>query len=91
MMKKVSKISFYTGSREELLPGFTPKFPYISSCSDITKYPGHFCPWHWHPAVELFYLKHGPIEYNSRTENSSPGMLRRYDQLQCSAYDKAGS
>ena len=65
MMKKVSKISFYTGSREELLPGFTPKFPYISSCSDITKHPGHFCPWHWHPAVELFYLKHGPIEYNT--------------------------
>ena len=57
MMKKVSQISFYTGSREELLPGFTSKFPYISSCSDITKHPGHFCPWHWHPAMELFYLK----------------------------------
>lgn len=56
MMKKVSQISFYTGSREELLPGFTSKFPYISSCSDITKHPGHFCPWHWHPAMELFIL-----------------------------------
>ena len=65
MMKKVSQISFYTGSREELLPGFTSKFPYISSCSDITKHPGHFCPWHWHPAMELFYLKQGSLEYNT--------------------------
>ena len=64
-MKKVSQISFYTGSREELLPGFTSKFPYISSCSDITKHPGHFCPWHWHPAMELFYLKQGSLEYNT--------------------------
>lgn len=62
-MKMISRIEFHTGSKEERLPGFTPDFPYISSCVDVNKYPGKFCPWHWHQAVELFYIESGALEY----------------------------
>ena len=30
-MKRIRGIEFHAGSREELLPGFAPDFPYIAS------------------------------------------------------------
>ena len=30
-MKDISTIQFHTGSKEEVLPGYTPEFPYIAS------------------------------------------------------------
>lgn len=50
-MKTVQKIEFHTGSKEELLPGFTDEFPYIASRVELDKYTGRYVPWHWHRAV----------------------------------------
>lgn len=62
-MKKIEQILFHTGSQEELLPDFWPDFPYIASRAELDKYIDHFVPWHWHKAVELFYVESGEIEY----------------------------
>lgn len=64
-MKTVQKIEFHTGSKEEILPGFSDDFPYIASRAELDKYPGRFVPWHWHRAVELFYMESGSVEYNT--------------------------
>lgn len=62
-MRKISKIEFHIGSKEELLPDFMSDFPYIASQSDLSRYPECLVPWHWHKAVELFYLESGSLEY----------------------------
>lgn len=62
-MKNIQSIEFHTGSKEELLPDFMGDFPYIASRSEIDKYIGRFVPWHWHKAVELFYMESGNLEY----------------------------
>ncbi|RGZ01776.1 AraC family transcriptional regulator [Clostridium sp. AM58-1XD] len=62
-MRDVQSIEFKTGSKEEVLPGFTSAFPYISSCARVNKYIGGHVPWHWHKAVELFYIQNGELEY----------------------------
>lgn len=62
-MKSVQRIEFHTGSKEELLPGFAPDFPYIASRAELDKFMGRFVPWHWHKTVELFYLESGALEY----------------------------
>lgn len=64
-MRNVQSIEFHTGSKEELLPDFTSSFPYIASRSQIDKYVGRFVPWHWHRAVELFYMESGSLEYST--------------------------
>lgn len=62
-MKNISTIEFYSGTKEELLPGFAPDFPYIATRAELDKYREGFVPWHWHKTVELFYMKSGGIEY----------------------------
>lgn len=62
-MKNIQSIEFYTGSKEELLPGFSNDFPYIASRSELDKYIGRRVPWHWHRTVELFYMESGSLEY----------------------------
>lgn len=64
-MITVQKIEFHTGSKEEVLPGFSDNFPYIASRAELDKYPGRFVPWHWHRAVELFYMESGGVEYST--------------------------
>lgn len=64
-MLEVTHIQFQNGSREEHLPGFTPEFPYIASRAQLHRYPGQFCPWHWHRPVELFYMQSGTLEYHT--------------------------
>lgn len=64
-MKNISTIEFHDGSKEERLPGFSSDFPYIASYVDMDRYAGHFCPWHWHKSVEIFYMKSGALEYNT--------------------------
>ena len=62
-MKDISSIEFHTGSKEERLPDFSPQFPYIASRTNLDKHMGRFVPWHWHKAVELFYIESGILEY----------------------------
>lgn len=62
-MKDISNIEFHTGSKEERLPDFSPHFPYIASRTDLNNHIERFVPWHWHKAVELFYIESGMLEY----------------------------
>lgn len=62
-MKVIHNIEFYSGSKEEKLPDFSNDFPYIASRVELDKYMGKFVPWHWHKAVELFYMESGELEY----------------------------
>ncbi len=62
-MKNITKIEFYTGSKEELLPDFAHDFQYIASHVELDNYITRSVPWHWHKAVELFYIQSGALEY----------------------------
>ena len=65
-MKNIHSIEFYTGSKEELLPGFEKRFSlYRFEGQNLTKYIGCYVPWHWHRTVELFYIESGSIEYDT--------------------------
>ena len=64
-MKNVYNIEFRNGSREEVLSGMEPDFPYIASYVEFDKYVGGYVPWHWHNEVEMFYLKSGILEYHT--------------------------
>ena len=61
-MKTVNSIAL-TDSQEERLPGFLPDFPYIATCARLEEYIEPVVPWHWHPAIELFYMESGTLEY----------------------------
>lgn len=67
-MKDIRKIEFCAGSREEFLPGFSEEFPYIATRGFIDQYIGRSVPWHWHKAVELFYMESGELEYRTSKE-----------------------
>lgn len=64
-MKNIQSIQLIEESKEEILPGFTPEFPYIATCAELDKDLEPFTPWHWHRAVELFYIKSGALEYGT--------------------------
>lgn len=64
-MKNIYSIEFYTGSKEELLPDFASDYPYITSRVDLDQHIGRYTPWHWHKAVELFYMESGSLEYHT--------------------------
>lgn len=66
-IKKRSSIEFHSGSNEERLPDYAEDFPYIAVCSELDKYPDRTSPWHWHKAVELFYVREGSVEYFTPT------------------------
>ncbi len=53
------------GNSEELLPGFSPDFPYISTCAELDRYAAPTTPWHWHHTVELFYVQSGYLQYTT--------------------------
>lgn len=61
-MKNIQSISLRTTTREELLPGFSQDFPYIATQAELNRYS---VPWHWHPAIELFYMETGTLEYTT--------------------------
>lgn len=61
-MKTIEKIEFHAGSRQELLPNFADDFPYIASWVELDRHIGRFVPWHWHRAVEIFYIESGAPE-----------------------------
>lgn len=64
-MKNISSIEFHSGSKEERIPGFVQEFPYIASRVELDRYREGFVPWHWHKAVELFYMESGMLEYST--------------------------
>lgn len=60
-MKEIASIRL-KNDREELLPAFSPDFPYIASRAYLDRYE---VPWHWHRAAELFYLERGALIYTT--------------------------
>ena len=64
-MKNTLGIRLIAGSREESLPDFAPEFPYLASQPAMDSYPDRAAPWHWHRAVELFYMESGTLEYTT--------------------------
>lgn len=64
-MKMIQGIQLVAGSNEELLPDFLPDFPYIATRAEVDKYINPVIPWHWHRAVEIFYMESGTLEYTT--------------------------
>ena len=64
-MLHVTTIDLNPDSREEYLPGYTPRFPHIASCVQGAHYLTGKAPWHWHESVELFYVRKGAILYRT--------------------------
>lgn len=64
-MLEVCGVCFKPGSREELLPNYSDCFPYTG-----TRFPlqEEGAPWHWHKAVELFYIPQGTLEYRTPSQ-----------------------
>lgn len=62
-MKNIQNIELAKNSSEEILPGFSSSFPYIATCAELDKYPDQVVPWHWHNAIELFYIQSGSLKY----------------------------
>ena len=85
-MKLIRGIEFCAGSREERLPDFAPDFPYIASRVEMDFYPERFVPWHWHSAVELFYMESGSLEYSPPGEGRVPPGVGRASGLGSSSY-----
>lgn len=67
-MKNVHDIEFRSGSKEEKLPDFSNNFPYIASRAELDRFAGRMVPWHWHKAIELFYMESGAVEYYTPKE-----------------------
>lgn len=61
-MRQITDIKLKENSKEELLPDFSPDFPYTASRAFLDRYS---VPWHWHRAVELFYMEKGYAEYST--------------------------
>ena len=64
-MKIIQSINLISGSSEELLPDFSPDFPYIASRALLDQYLEPSTPWHWHRTVELFFMESGTLEYTT--------------------------
>lgn len=62
-MKSIREIKLIDKTDEELLPDFSPDFPYIASRAELDKYIENGASWHWHRTVELFYIESGSLEY----------------------------
>lgn len=71
-MKYLRGIEIDHASHEEILPDFAADFPYIATCAELDRYIEPSTPWHWHRAVELFYMESGVLEY------STPGGTWRF-------------
>lgn len=64
-MRITRHLEFQIGSKEEKLFYETPDFPYIASRAELDFYRESFVPWHWHNAVELFYIESGQLKYHT--------------------------
>lgn len=67
-MRITRNLEFQTGSKEEKLPYKTTDFPYVASQAELDDYREPFVPWHWHNAIELFYMESGQLKYHTPNE-----------------------
>ena len=64
-VKEIDHIDLFPGSNEEQLPDYTPEFPCITTQANLYRYADPRVPWHWHSAVEVFYIESGTLEYTT--------------------------
>lgn len=63
-MKDSSSLDYIKGSNEEFLP-LDSDFPYICQKVFLNEHPQGYIPWHFHEAMELFYVEKGAMIYQS--------------------------
>lgn len=61
-MEERFSIQVKQNNEEELPPEYTSDFPYTASRARLSWYS---VPWHWHKAVEIFYIESGSILYET--------------------------
>ena len=59
-----SCVELKPNSKEEVIPNFHNDFLYTVTRSYMMQDQIH-APWHWHKAVELFYIESGAVEYHT--------------------------
>ena len=64
-MRITLRLEFQAGSKEEKLPYAAEDFPYVASRAELDYYRESSVPWHWHSAIELFYMESGGIRYHT--------------------------
>ena len=88
-MRITRSLEFLAGSKEEKLPYADPDFPYLASRTELDYFREHSVPWHWHSALELFYMESGALTYHTpRRHRGVPRRFRRHGQRQCAAHDR---
>lgn len=85
-MLQVCGVEFKPGTEEELLPNFNLDFPHISTCLEFQNNTVQQYPWHWHKAVEIFYVERGSArKFHTFQRNHISGWFRCDHQLQYSS------
>lgn len=64
-MLKIKSMNVHPDTKEELLPDFHEDFPYIMTTPIFSDIEKNLFRWHWHNALELFYIKKGSLEYHT--------------------------
>ena len=59
-----SQVELKQNTNEEILPNFHQDFLYTATRAHLTSQCKN-APWHWHKAVELFYIESGALEYHT--------------------------
>lgn len=67
-MRDITDIDFIGNSREEHLPDFDAAFPCVTTRAHMDELIRPSVPWHWHKAVELFYVESGNVQYQTPRE-----------------------
>lgn len=62
-MKEVRTTLVQSSNKEEILPEFSEEFPYIATHTEYDHFVIPTVPWHWHNALELFYIERGELHY----------------------------
>lgn len=63
MKSKRTLVVYKNHSGEEDHPDLRAAFPYVRYQVELDLFTDGFAPWHWHQAVEMFYMEEGGLEY----------------------------
>ena len=64
-MLKIRSMNVHPDTKEELLPEFHEDFPYIMTTPLFSYIEKNLTRWHWHNALELFYMEKGSLTYHT--------------------------
>lgn len=62
-MLEIKSMNVHPHTKEELLPEFHENFPYIMTNPLFSYIEKNLTRWHWHNALELFYMEKGSLTY----------------------------